>query len=195
MAVSSFLAASASAAVLLAAAGVDRPPLMPAHDATVTYRVAPGGKPPQVIHVYFGDAGRKLRIDGPSGQGGTIVDRASGLLTVVMNAQHAFMEVPARGIVRDPFLLGDDMDFVRAGTTQVIAGLGCADWRMTSPKGASTACVTPDGLLLSASGADSSGGQGRIVALAVSQAALGPDVFSAPPGFTRVSHPVGPVAR
>ena len=81
------------------------------------------------------------------------------------------------------------MNYARSGTTQQIAGMTCADWRMTSPKGASTACVTPDGLLLSASGSDGSGGQGRIMALAVSQSPLVPDVFTAPAGYTRIAHP------
>ena len=162
---------------------------MPAHDATVTYQVTSAGHAPQVIRVYFSDGGRKMRIDGPEGQGDTILDRPSGLLTVVMNGQHAFMEVPARGITPDPFLLSDDMNYTRAGTTQVIAGVSCADWQMTSKTGSSVACVTPDGLLLSASGTDGTGGKGQIVALAVSQTPVGADMFAPPAGYTRIAHP------
>ena len=143
------------------AATADRPPAMPTQDAGVTYRVEPAGQPAQVVHVYFGAGGKLLRIDGPSGAGDTILDRSSGLLTVVMNAQRAYMEIPSRGPVHDPFLLSDDMAYTRAGTTETIAGQGCTDWRMTSPKGPSTACVTAAGLLLSASGSDGGGGQGR----------------------------------
>lgn len=180
-----------SAAMLLAgeAAAADRPPAMPAHDASVTYRVEPAGHPAQVVHVYFGAEGRLLRIDGPAGAGDTIVDRKTGVLTVVMNAQRAYMEIPSRGPVSDPFLLSDDMAFTRAGTTETIAGVPCTDWRMTSPKGPSTACVTADGLLLSATGSDGSGGQGKITALAVVPGALAAGVFTAPPGYARIAHP------
>ena len=164
---------------------------MPAHDASVTYRVEPAGQPAQVVHVAFGAGGKLLRIDGPSGAGDTILDRSSGLLTVVMNAQRAYMKIPSRGPVHDPFLLSDDMSYTRAGTTETIAGVGCTDWRMTSPKGPSTACVTADGLLLSASGSDGSGGQGKITALAVTPGALATGVFTAPPGYTRIAHPAG----
>lgn len=166
----------------------DRPPAMPSHDASVTYRVEPAGQPAQVVHVYFGANGRLLRIDGPGGAGDTILDRTSGLLTVVMNAQHAYMEIPSRGPVHDPFLLSDDMAFTRAGTTETIAGVGCTDWRMTSPKGPSTACVTADGLLLTASGSDGTGGQGKITALTVTPGALDAAVFAAPPGYERIAH-------
>ena len=186
-----------SAAVLLVghawgATAADRPPAMPAHDASVTYRVEPAGRPVQVVHVYFGANGKLLRIDGPGGQGDTILDRASGLLTVVMNAQRAYMEIPSRGPVRDPFLLSDDMAYTRAGTTETVAGVGCTDWRMTSPKGPSTACVTADGLLLAASGSDGSGGQGKITALAVTPGALAAGVFTAPPGYARIAHAAPP---
>ena len=190
-ALSSLACASALvvAAGLAVAAGPDRPPTMPEHDATVTYQVTPSDHAPQVIRVYFSDGGRKMRIDGPGGQGDTILDRPTGLLTVVMNGQRAFMEVPARGIAHDPFLLSDDMDYTRSGTTEVIAGVSCNDWRMTSRTGASVACVTPDGLLLSANGTDGAGGKGRIIALAVSEAPVGPDMFAAPAGYTRIAHP------
>ncbi len=180
------------AVILLAlpahAAG-DRPPPVPAHDASVTYRVEPAGRPAEVVHVYFGAGGRLLRIDGPDGRGDTVLDRSTGTLTVVMNAQRAYMAVPSRGPVHDPFLLSDDMEFTRAGTTETVVGMPCTDWRMTSPKGPSLACVTEDGLLLSASGADGTGGQGKIVAIAVSPAPLDAAMFTPPSGYQRIAHP------
>ncbi len=172
-------------------AATDRPPAMPTHDASVTYRVAPAGQSAQVIHVYFGGGGQLLRIDGAGGQGDTILDRSTGLLTVVMNAQRAFMQIPSRGPVHDPFLLSDDMAYTRAGTTETIAGVSCSDWRMTSPKGPSTACVTADGLLLSASGSDGAGGAGQILATAVAPGTLASSVFTPPAGYTRIAHPAG----
>lgn len=188
-AIGCFLLAAFGAAVPAGARAADRPPAMPSRDASVVYRVEPAGGPAQSVHVAFGRGGEMLRVDGPGGQGDTVLDRRTGELTVVMNAQRAFMVVPSRGPVHDPFLLGDDMTYARTGTHQTIAGETCDDWRVGTPKGPGTACVTPDGLLLAASGPDSAGVSGRITAESVSRAPVPPSAFQPPAGFTRVAHP------
>lgn len=187
-----FLLVALGAGVPAAAWGAgDRPPAMPSHDASVVYRVEPAGQPAQSVRVAFGRGGEMLRVDGPGGEGDTLLDRRTGDLTVVMNAQRVYMVVPSKGPVHDPFLLGDDMTYARTGSRQTIAGETCDDWRVGTPKGPGTACVTPDGLLLAASGPDAAGVSGRITAESVSRAPLPASVFAPPAGFTRIAHPAG----
>ena len=188
------LRAAAIVAATIAAPGVraaDRPPSMPPNDATILYQVSANNRPPEQIRVYFGRHGDLLRSDGPHGEGNTVLDRATGQLTVVLNDAHAYMVIPSRGPITDPFLLDPSYNYVRVGTTQTIAGLTCADWTVTSKKGQNKACVTDNGLLLAASGVDGSGVAGQIRALSVATDPLPPDIFSPPQGFQRVAHPAG----
>ncbi len=179
------------AAVAWPASGLadDRPPSMPLHDARVLYRVAPQSRPVQQVRVSFGGHGRLVRIDGPPGQGATILDRDHGLITVVVEAAHAFMVIPTRGPIADPFLLDPAMAYSRTGGRRTIAGLACDEWTVASVKGHAVACVTGDGLLLSADGVDGAGAHGEVLALEVSTAALPASAFAPPPNYQRIEHP------
>ncbi len=184
-----FRLAVAVASFATASAAADKPPPMPLHDATVLYAVHAHDQPPAQIRVYFGQNGDLLRVDGPDGQGDTVLDRATGTLTIVINQARAYMVIPSKGPIQDPFLLDPSADYQRVGTSQRIAGLPCADWQITSPKGRATACVTEDGLLLAASGVDGAGASGEVRALNVSAQPLAAAMFAPPSGYQRVAHP------
>ena len=172
-----------------AAQAYDKPPSMPAIDATIVYQVVAQNQGPQQVRVYFGHAGDLLRVDRPDGGGDTVLDRRNGQLTVVLNGPRAFMVIPSQGPVADPFLLDPANDYARIGTMQKIAGLTCEDWMMSSPKGHARVCVTPSGLLLDASGVDGTGTSGEVHATFVSTAPLLPAIFAPPAGYQRVAHP------
>ena len=186
------------AAVATGAAGAaraaDTPPMMPTRDVTVVYSVTPEGAPqPQSVRVYFRGGGSQMRIDGPPGPDGSpsgdmVLDRPSRIITVVLNPARSFMQIPEREEVRSPFVLDSTMRFTRTGTGSV-AGLPCVNWAIVTPKGNASACVTDDGVVLSASGVDGQGARGRLTAQTVQYAPLAPSVFLPPPGYQRTAHP------
>ncbi len=188
------LAAVATVPTGAARAAADAPPLMPTRDTTVVYLVTPEGAPQaQSVRVYFRGGGSAMRIDGPPGPDGSpsgdmVLDRPSRTITVVLNPARSFMQIPEREEVRSPFVLDSTMRFTRTGTGSV-AGLPCVNWAIVTPKGNATACVTGDGVVLSASGVDGQGARGRLVAQTVQYAPLDPSVFLPPPGFQRTAHP------
>ncbi len=177
-----------------AAQAADGPPMMPTRDATVVYMVTPEGAPqPQSVRVYFRGGGSQMRIDGPPGPDGApsgdmVLDRPSRTITVVLNPARSYMQIPEREEVRSPFVLDSTMRFTRTGTGSV-AGLPCVNWGIVTPKGNAVACVTDDGVVLSASGVDGQGARGRLVAQTVQYAPLAASVFLPPPGFQRSAHP------
>ncbi len=179
---------SAAALVLGAPASraADAPPAMPLVDATVVYRVAPEGGRTQTVTVRFADGGGLLRIDGADGGGATILDRARSRVTVVVDAARAYSVLPTKGPIGDPFMLSASMQYARTGTRETIAGQACDDWRVRSDKGTARACVTPEGVLLQATGVDGSGVNGSITALRVSLAPVPASAFAPPPGYRRV---------
>ena len=156
------------------------------------YHVAPAGGAPEDVTVSFGGDGRLLRIDGPPGQGSTILDRDARTMTVVVPDPHVFMVVPLTGPITNPFMLGPEMRYTPAGTEERIAGLACDDWRVATGKGDATACVTASGILLAANGVDGTGASGTLTATAVSVAPIPADRFAPPPGWRRIAHPEGP---
>ncbi len=177
-----------------AARAADGPPMMPTRDATVVYEVTPEGAPQaQSVRVYFRGGGSQMRIDGPPGPDGSpsgdmVLDRPSRTITVVLNPARSYMQIPEREEVRSPFVLDSTMRFTRTGTGSV-AGIPCVQWAIVTPKGDATACVTDDGVVLSASGVDGQGSRGRLMAQTVQYAPLAPSVFLPPPGFQRTAHP------
>ncbi len=170
----------------------DHPPFMPTRDVSVVYDVQPDGAPTaQRITVSFAGGGRMMRIDSPDGQGDTILDRDRKLMTIVVNNARVYMQMPEREELRSPFLLDSSMNFVASGSGHV-AGLDCANWSIAAPSGNATACVTPDGVVLSEAGADSEGARGHLTAQQVTYAPLPPSLFQPPAGYNRVAHPEGP---
>ena len=167
----------------------DHPPYMPTRDVKVVYDVQPQGAPsPQRVTVWFADNGGLMRIDSPNGQGETILDRDRKLLTVVMKQNQAYMQLAERESLRSPFLLDSSMQFARDGSGSV-AGLACTRWKITAQQGKATACITPDGVVLSEAGVDSQGARGQLTARTVTYGALPAAAFLPPPGYKRVAHP------
>jgi hypothetical protein len=177
------------AAVPVARAAGDQPLSMPAIDATVLYRIHAANHDVEQRRVYFGQHGDLFRVDGRDNDGDTVIDRARRQVTVVINAQRAYLVFPAQGPVPNPFLLDPADTYARAGTTRTIAGLACDDWSVTSTKGHASVCVTRDGIILSASGVDGAGAGGDIQALDVSTAPIPPATFAPPDGYQRLAHP------
>lgn len=187
----------AAAPVLGTAAALAQPvgpPLMPTRDVTVVYGVRPDGAPQeQAVRVYFRGGGGLMRIDGPPGPDGAasgdmIMDRDARTMTVVVNQPRIFMQIPERQVVRSPFVLDASMRFTRTGASTV-AGLPCTTWSMVTDKGAATACITADGVVLSESGVDGEGARGQLTARTVRYDPLPASLFAPPPGYQRTAHP------
>lgn len=172
----------------------DHPPFMPTHDVSVTYDVQPDGVPTaQRITVLFSGGGRLMRVNGPDGQGATILDRDNRLITIIINSAKVYMQAPERDELRSPFLLDASMKFVPDGRGRV-AGLDCVRWSITAASGNATACVTVDGVVLSEQGVDSQGVRGHLTAQSVAYALVPAASFQPPTGYTRVAHPEGPAS-
>ena len=172
-----------------AAYAADKPPAMPPGDAAILYKVMPDNHPTEQVRVYFGRHGNLLRVDGPAGEGNTVLDRATGTLTVVFTATRAYMVIPSKSPVSDPFLLDPNATYQRTGTTQTIASIHCTDWLATSKRGHANVCISDNGLLLAAKGVDGTGAGGEIRAVEVSTAPLAPDLFTPPSGYQEIAHP------
>lgn len=180
------------------AADAAAPPLMPTRDVTVQYSVLPEGAPqPQIVRVYFKGGGGLMRIDGPPGppdgspSGFMVMNRAAHTMTVILNQQHAFVDIPEGQMVSSPFVLDSSMRFTPVGTGTV-AGLACTRYSIVAGSGQAQACVTADGVVLSESGVDGQGNRGSLTAQSVSYGPLAASLFTPPPGFQRAAHPASP---
>lgn len=169
------------------------PRLTPERDVTVIYSVQPQGAPaPEQVSVAFAKDGNKLKIEPLSHVGATILDRPAQTVTLVLMKQHLYAVVTPHHGLRNPFLLDLSMHFTPQGTDRV-AGLECGKWTIATPRGMATACVTPDGVILSEEGVDSDGLRGKLLAQTVTYAPIPAAEFQPPPGFEKVegSHPPG----
>ncbi len=173
------------------AAAQDRPAITPLADAAITYRLSGspgGGQPAQLseLRMAFLAARQLVRVD--AGPGAFIIaDGRARTGFLVVEAQRSVVELPAGGGAAAA-LPRDSAAFAREGTDSV-AGLPCTVWRVTDEGRTSRACLTPDGLLLRAEGA-----QGRMEAIAVSRAPLDPALFERPAGFRSMPAPGAPPA-
>ena len=172
-------------ALVLSAAGPDRPLLLPLRDVDVTYDV-PG--PKDVLHqrMRWDVADRLLRVDPPGPGLYMIVNYGDSRMSVVRDADHTVLQLPTSQMM----LPGADAaggGFTRLGDG-TFAGLGCAGWRTTDTAGREAViCVTADGVMLQAS----SGGQILLQASRVAYAAQPADVFRAPSGYRVLTPPTG----
>ncbi|MDG6094979.1 DUF4412 domain-containing protein [Acetobacter sp. AN02] len=169
-----------------ASAEGDHPPLMPEKDAVITYQVQSEGTPgPQTAKLWFTAQGAKLRIDSGDGKGSTILDRATGDVTLVMNQQRVWLRLSGRQGVRNPFMLDPSMSFTR-GKTSSEAGIPCTEWAIHSPRGDAEACITSDGLILRQKGVDGDGAKGELKAENVTYGTLPDSDFQPPAGYQEV---------
>lgn len=176
------------ALLLLAApaAAQERPAITPTADAAITYRLSgsPGGAGPAQLNelrMSFLAARQLVRVD--AGPGGFIIaDGRARSGFMVVEGQRSVIELPA-GNNAAAALPRESASYVREGADSV-AGLPCTVWRVTDEGRTSRACLTADGLLLRAEGA-----QGRMEAIAVSRAPLDPAQFERPAGFRAMQVP------
>lgn len=166
--------------------GGDHPPLTPTRDVTVTYHVTSHGQAPDSdVTVRFSGSGDFLRVDSGDGRGITILDRPRQLVTLVMVPRRMYARIRPQSGLESPFMLGLDMTYARKGA-EVVAGLPCTRWAITSPRGDASACVTEDGVILDESGVDADGATGSVRAVKVSYGDLPSGTFQPPPGFHEI---------
>ena len=171
------------------AAAQDHPPFAPTRDAAVTYRVTSaqaGGSTPPTLRIATQAATGLTRFELP-GRGYAVLDRKTNQAVVVIEAQHAWLQLPqgASGTARR-LTLNAGMQFTRQGH-DTVAGMGCTVWDVRSDDGSATICMTNDGVLLRGAGASKDGRmKGSIEATAVSLAAQPGSLFVPPDGYRKM---------
>lgn len=182
------LALAFGLATALPAMAQDHPAVMqPSRDVMVEYHVSgttQGAPRADTIRMYFTDHGMKLRIE-PVGQPAySIVDRAAGRMVMVMEPQHAYMEVPY-----DPkrVMAFDDKSasFTRLGS-DTVAGIACTVYETRRQEHSGQVCLSDDGLMLRAKSDDPAQAGGALEATHVAYGPLAPTLFAPPPGFQRM---------
>lgn len=166
------------------------PPLSPQKDVTVNYLIRSEGVPrAKPVKVYFSGSKGLLRMDQVEGQGEIIINRDQKLITIVMNNDRLYTQIPQRQEINHPFLLNSSMHFTRTGEKN-IAGFTCTLWKVEVPaKGESTVCVTPDGVILEHEGTDSEGVHGQLEAQSVVYGTLPVALFEPPAGYQKHEPP------
>jgi len=157
----------------------------------VVYRVGgtaaeriPGGAP-SGVRVVWDAAGQRVRAE-PIGQGTyAIADLGRHVTDIVFAAQVSYLELPMR--VGDPqtLLAGAHVTFTRRGTERLL-GLECTNWAIHAEKVDGVGCVTPDGIVLRASGTFD-GQSGNLTAMSVDLTPQPDESFRPPKGFFRLA--------
>ena len=191
------LAAGLLSATASGAMAQDHPAFVPQRDVTVTYAISGLGKEgngPTSVRVAVASGGTRARIEPDSLPGYMIMDRTDNRFMMVMAAQRIYMEMPGAMNRADEYMLNDKMHFVRKGRDRV-AGYRCTNWDMTSPKMSGSGCITDDGVILRGE-TQTQDGPVRIIATAVSYAAVPDNLFRPPAGFQRMEIPaIGGLTR
>ena len=172
-----------------------RPPATPTRDVDVTYQTPTASPadprqdnatpPPFRQRMRWLQAASRMRVDPGAGGIYMLTDYRAHTLAIVNLAGRQVLDLPAPAGTSLAPGGSDDVRFTRLGD-ETVAGLGCTDWRMTSPRGeALLACITADGVMLRLSNG------ARVVAEAVSvaYAAQDPPQFTVPDGYRHVSRP------
>ncbi len=178
-------------ALLLPAAALaapERPALFPTRDVTVSYQVHASGTDVREATAQIAAGGAHVRIEAPQMAGAMLLDRDANSMTMVLSGLHMYSVMRGRGHMVDEFLLDPRLRFTRAGGGSV-AGLPCTDWRVSSPRGQGTGCVTSDGVLLRFDGQDERGRAASLLATGVHYGAIPAASFQPPSGFSEVTLP------
>jgi hypothetical protein len=167
-----------------------RPLDIPTRSVTATYRLegGPPGAGPQTMTMWYDREGDKMRI-GQDNQGYTVMDGATRRTYVVNIPQHSYFEVPFDPAQRN--FVPPGMRFTKDGT-KTVAGLTCTEWVANVQGHASSACITADGVMLSAEQQGPGGQTQRIVATSVSYGPQPASLFQPPTGYQRVQPPPMP---
>lgn len=195
-----------AAGLLILALGVaraDSPPvLFPPQDAAATYQAERGGGPPgarpgREFSVAWNAELQRLRLSSPGMPGYAIIDFRARRMFMVETAQRVVMDMPMQTpFAPGPLRLPPGGHAERVGSA-TIAGQDCTVWRMTSPRGTGTACITADGipLRMDGGGAGPNGARrGDMVATSVRRGPEPQSLFMVPEGYRHLdmSHMAGP---
>jgi hypothetical protein len=184
----------AMAASCSSAFAADLPLLRPNRDVAIVYRVegtagAKGAPQSHTIRMFWGQDGEALRVELDAQPIVALVDFKHRRMAMLIGPRQVMVETKLDPALIPGFVLPAGAKAVRAGT-DTVAGLGCAVWRMSGPRGSGTACVTDDGVVLRADGS-AEHGSGDLEAVSVTYAPQPAALFAPPAGFARMDlqHP------
>jgi hypothetical protein len=171
----------------LPALAQEKPPLFPARDVAITYRVtgpqAQAGIPGMTIAWLANQ--QLMRLD-MGAMGYMVADHRNQRGFMVMEAARMVMDIPMQQAMQQAGPSAN-ATYRRTGT-DTVAGLPCTVWSFQDGGSTGTACVTADGMMLRAQG--SSGGQSS--GMEATQVALGaqaPARFQRPQGYQTMQMP------
>lgn len=166
------------------------PRLLPDRDASAIYQVSQPGKPEQTWRIRFDAAAGLVRATSLSGTPmpmTALLDLHSGRAQLVLPQMHALVNVPGLSGAMGQVMAMRDAHFTPLGTA-TIAGYRCTRYLVLRRNASGTACLTPDGFALAASGSDP---HGRVSVQALSLH-IGPQPagdFEPPMGYSEVTLP------
>jgi len=169
--------------IAMPAAAQEHPPIRPTRDVTVSYHEV-GGAADHAMTMYFSAAGRRLRIEPAGKPMAMIADRDAHKNFVVMNEQHAYLEMPYDPKRAEAFEHPEGT-LTRVGT-DTVAGLACTVYNAHGTHGDARICLTSDGVMLRATGADGPQSQRSLEAVKVTYGALPDSLFQPPAGFQKM---------
>lgn len=170
----------------------DRPPMVPAREASVLYRMTKPGAAPIEARITTRAGGSPMRIDLPDGTYMLVDEIARSVAMVVPNEQMV-MELPFEAGPQTQFQLNERMRFTRKGA-DTVATVRCTSWDVVLDKARGAMCITDDGIMLRSSGQDKAGRRNLVEAVSVSFTPAPASDFLPPADFDRmVATPNGPV--
>lgn len=171
------------------AAAQERPPVPPARDVAVTYRVSgaaaqavPGGVP-GALRLFWNPGAQILRVEAEGRSQLVLVDLRARGATVLDGGTRTALVLPMRERDLQALTL-DGARLTRRGRDSV-AGHACTLYDAQSPRGRGTLCLTADGVPLRGDG-EVNGRAGGFVATAVDYGPQPAELFRAPPGYARL---------
>lgn len=190
------LALAGTIAATAAAAAPPAPRFVPERDLSATYRISQPGRADQTWQVRFDAAGQRVRARSLAGTPMPLtvfLNLGTGRAEVALPQMHALVEVPGLSGVIGQVMAARDARFTTLGTA-TIAGLRCTRYLVLRPDGSGTACLTPTGIALAASGHDRHGNV-RVRALSVDVASQPAQEFVPPDGYAHVNLPPAMLAQ
>ena len=182
--------AAFAATALLALAAAEHPPVRPAHDVAVTYRIqtiGPDGSPAsRILQMYWTANGTRLRLDSQDSAGYELIDYGASKMTLVLNARKVALNVAFDPHVAPGLNIPSDATMTKSGTG-MMAGTPCTDWTIAAAQYTAHACITQDGLVLRLSKAANA--TPALEAISVAYGPQPPSLFSIPPGYNQITAP------
>ena len=163
---------------------VDRPPLVPARDASVLYRMVPAEGPAEEVRVTTQAGGSPMRVD-MADTSWMLLDLRARRTAVVVMAEETVMDLPYQG-PPPQFVLSPAMRFVRRGA-DTVAGVPCTLWYVALGPQRSVMCITGEGVLLRTQAQDAGGWRTVVEAISVSFAPATDAEFTPPADYERVA--------